>query len=215
MAYRALIPVKSLAEAKSRLATHMTQEQRSRLVLTMLHHVLCILQGSGLLEQISVVSPDERVLASVRAWGAQPLVEEQHGHNPALHAAAARELATGATALLTISADLPLLRSQDIRSMLEASQRHDVVLAASQDGTGTNAILVRPPLALPYVFGTHSLQRYLEEAKQRHLSATLYKSSGTAFDIDTIEDVTTLRNYKERDELAHSSSTIHHFQYCA
>ena len=79
MVYRALIPVKSLAEAKSRLATHMTQEQRSRLVLTMLHHVLCTLQESGLLEQISVVSPDERVLTSVRAWGAQSLVEEHAG----------------------------------------------------------------------------------------------------------------------------------------
>ena len=73
MAYRALIPVKSLAEAKSRLAKHMTQEQRSRLVLTMLHHVLCTLQESGLLDQISVVSPDERVLTSVRAWGAQSM----------------------------------------------------------------------------------------------------------------------------------------------
>src|SRR5947199_10493220 len=125
MAYRALIPVKSLSAAKSRLATHMTQEQRSRLVLSMLYHVLRTLQESALLEQISVVSPDERVLSSVRAWGAQPLVEEQHGHNPALHAAAARELAAGATALLTISADLPLLRSRDIRSMLEASQHHD------------------------------------------------------------------------------------------
>lgn len=215
MTYRALIPVKSLTEAKSRLAPHMTQEQRSRLVLTMLHHVLCTLQESGSLEQISVVSPDERVLTSVRIWGAQPVVEEQHGHNPALHAAAARELAAGTTALLTISADLPLLRPQDIRSMLEASQRHDVVLAPSQDGTGTNAILVRPPLALPYVFGIHSLQRYLEEARQRYLSATLYKSPGTAFDIDTIEDVTTLRNYKGRCELEYNNSTLHHFRHCA
>src|SRR5438876_6260320 len=104
MAYRALIPVKSLAEAKSRLAKHMTQEQRSRLVLAMLHHVLCTLQESALLEQISVVSPDERVLTSVQVWGAQPLIEEQHGHNPALYAAATKELASGATALLTISA---------------------------------------------------------------------------------------------------------------
>ena len=99
--------------------------------------------------------------------------------------------------------------------MLEASQCHDVVLAPSQDGTGTNAILVRPPLALAYVFGIHSLQRYLEEAKQRHLSATLYKSLGIAFDIDTFEDVTTLRNHKERDEREYCSSTISYFRYCA
>ena len=99
--------------------------------------------------------------------------------------------------------------------MIEASQRYDVVLAPSQDATGTNAGVVRPPLALPYVFGAHSLQRYLDETQQRRLSVTLYESPGTAFDIDTFEDVTTLRNCKGRDTTEYSIATIHYLQYCA
>jgi 2-phospho-L-lactate/phosphoenolpyruvate guanylyltransferase len=189
MKHTALIPVKSLITAKSRLAPSLSQHQRQRLVLDMLNHVLCVLLDSELFEQVSVVSQDERVLEQAYLWGARAMAEEQHGHNQALHAAALRELTEGVTSLLTISADLPLLTTQEIRCFFEQSRQHEVVLAPSRDGTGTNAILVRPPLAVPYVFGPDSLQSFLEAAKQRQLSYSMYQRIGLALDIDTIEDL--------------------------
>ena len=189
MTYRALIPVKSLNAAKSRLAAHLTLHQRANLVLDMLHHVIQVLHESNLLEQISVVSPDHRVLAQAQTWGAHTLTEELPGHNAALHMAALKHREEGTTALLTIAADLPLLHRNDIRSMIEKSLQHQVVLASSRDGTGTNAILVRPPLALPYLFGPNSFQRYQQAAKQHHLSYTTHHSLGLALDIDTIDDL--------------------------
>jgi 2-phospho-L-lactate/phosphoenolpyruvate guanylyltransferase len=193
MTYRAIIPVKSLREAKSRLTPYLSPSQRSDLVLDMLHHVVHILQASNVLEAVSVVSADAYVLEQAQLWGARALVEEAHGHNQALHAAALRELASGATTLLTISADLPLLQIADVRRMIELSMCYDVVLAASHEGTGTNALLVHPPLGLPYVFGPNSLPRYVEEARKRHLSSMLYKSSSIALDIDTIHDLEQFR----------------------
>ncbi len=95
----------------------------------------------------------------------------------------------GVTTLLTISADLPLLTTQEIRCFFEQSLQHDVVLAPSRDGTGTNAIMVRPPLAVPYVFGPGSLQSYVEAARQKHLSYSKFHSVGLALDIDTIDDL--------------------------
>ena len=187
--YRALIPVKSLSEAKSRLADHLTLRQRENLVLDMLHHVLQALRESNVLEQISVVSPDRRVLKQAQAWGAQAHIEEVPGHNAALHVAALQEQEAGSSALLTISADLPLLHPGDIRMMILHSAHYPVVLAPARDGTGTNAILVRPPLAVPYLFGPDSLQRYQQAARQRQLDSTLYQSIGLALDIDTIDDL--------------------------
>jgi 2-phospho-L-lactate guanylyltransferase len=189
MKYSALIPVKSLTTAKSRLASFFTQHQRERLVLDMFHHVLCVLLDSELFEKVSVVSSDKEVLEKAYVWGAQAVVEEYNGHNQALHAAALREISEGVTTLLTISADLPLLTTQEIRCFFEQSLQHDVVLASSRDGTGTNAIMVHPPLAVPYVFGPGSLQSYLESARQRHLSYSIYHSIGLALDIDTIDDL--------------------------
>ncbi len=189
MKYNALIPVKSLVTAKSRLASSFTQHQRERLVLDMLHHVLCVLLDRELFEKVSVVSSDKQVLEKAYLWGAQAVVEEYHGHNQALHAAALREMSEGVTTLLTISADLPLLTTQEIRCFYEQSLQHDVVLAPSRDGTGTNAIMVHPPLAVPYVFGTGSLQNFVEAAKQKHLSYSKFRSIGLALDIDTIDDL--------------------------
>lgn len=189
MMYTALVPVKSLAIAKSRLAPYLSHHQRELLVLDMLHHVLKTLHRSELFEHVSVVSADERVLDQALVWGAQALPEEKDGHNPALQAAALQELEAGSTALLTISADLPLLTIRDIRTLVEQSAQYEVVLAASREGTGTNAILIRPPLALPYLFGPNSLQLHRQAAMQRHLSYTIYSSCGLALDIDTVEDV--------------------------
>ena len=168
----------------------------------MLSHVIQTLLDCSLLERVSVVSPDPRVLDYAQMWGAHTLLEEQQGHNPALQAAAKRELAQGTTALLTISADLPLLQQSDIERMLLASQHYDVVLAPSQEGTGTNAVLMRPPLALPYVFGPNSLQRYLEEAEQRELLMTQIKRPGLSLDVDTLKDLELFRRYEEEEQTA-------------
>lgn len=189
MNYHALVPVKSLDEVKSRLATHLTLKQRQQLVLDMLRHVLQTLQQSELFEQIAVVSPDKRVLQHAERWGVLALVEEHTGHNEALYAAALRERKEGVMGLLTISADLPLLHPADIRTLIAQSEQYEVVLAASRDRTGTNAILMRPPLVLPYLFGPNSLQRYQQAAWNRQAGSIIYSTLGLALDVDTVDDL--------------------------
>jgi 2-phospho-L-lactate guanylyltransferase len=203
--YTALIPVKSLSEVKSRLAPYCTPEQRANLVLHMLNHVIMTLQESQLFSRISVVSPDAHVREITQQWGAVALKEELAGHNPALTAAAHQEIMAGSQALLTISADLPLLQTRDLQGLVEQSQRYQVVLAPSQEGTGTNAILVRPPLALPYVFGLNSLQHYQHEASRQNLSHTLHKTLGLAVDIDTIDDIEMLQDVEISQHYTHTS----------
>jgi 2-phospho-L-lactate guanylyltransferase len=206
MKYSALVPVKALAQAKSRLAPHLSNRERESLVLDMLAHVLHILRSSEQFETISVVSEDRRVLSLAAQWGAHPSLEEQHGHNPALSAAAMRELADGVKALLTISADLPLLTVSDVTAMCTLAEQFNVVLAPSREGTGTNALLTRPPLAIPYLFGTNSRERHLEAAHEKYLSSVLYHSCSLAFDVDTVEDVHELQRmnpaWRERREIS-------------
>ena len=233
MKYSALVPVKSLALAKSRLASHLSQHQRATLVLDMLQHVIHVLCESEIFEQVYVVSADTRVLELASHWGAEALRETYPGHNPALQAAALTIMQRAAwreglfatwlalaqqdelprvpdsrvlhalcdEALLTISADLPLLETQDIRQLTRLADRYQVVLAGSSDGTGTNALLVRPPLALPYLFGLNSLPAHLHAADERQLSYTLYHNARLAFDVDTPDDF----HYLEQSEHAWSA----------
>lgn len=220
MKYSALVPVKSLAIAKSRLADHLSQYQRETLVLDMLSHVVHTLCDSEIFEQVYVVSSDLRVLELAQDWGAEGLRETQPGHNPALQAAALTILERAAwrrgaystwlalherstrinevgenlrlqfqdQGLLTISADLPLLTQKELCALVNEAQRHQIVLAGSSDGSGTNALLTRPPLVLPYLFGANSLPAYIQAAHARQLSYTLYSHANLAFDIDTLED---------------------------
>ena len=104
---------------------------------------------------------------------------------------------------MTVSADLPLLCTSDILALIEQSKQHQVVLGSSLDSSGTNALLVRPPLALPYLFGPDSLHRYLDAATQKHLSSVILRRIGLAFDLDTIGDLRELQvlRSESRDEV--------------
>lgn len=226
MKYSALIPVKTLALAKSRLAVHLSPQQRETLVLDMLYHVVHTLCESDVFEQVYVVSADSRILELVQHWGVEALRETRAGHNPALSAAALTILERTAwrhgaystwtilrqqdrlekaeisritqlfanEGLLTISADLPLITQEDIRALIQEAEQHQLVLVSSSDGTGTNALLTRPPLAIPYLFGINSLSAYIRAARAHHITYTLYHNTHLAFDVDTPEDIQKLEN---------------------
>jgi 2-phospho-L-lactate guanylyltransferase len=213
MKYSALIPVKSLKAAKSRLAAHLTPEQRANLMLDMLHHVVSTLQESHEFTHISVVSADLRVLIQAQTWGARALLEERIGHNPALTAAAQHEIQAypETAALLTISADLPYVSVNDIHEFIDLSYESSLVLAASQEGTGTNAILARPPLIVPYAFGTNSLAHFRANAERQHLRYALCTRPGLALDVDTINDVTLL--HRQPATVGYLNPRYSHTQY--
>lgn len=190
MTYHALIPVKSLKNAKSRLANNLSLEERKNLVLAMLNHVISILQSVKKISQITLVTSDQTIQEHINYDNISIFPEEKVGHNPALTVAAHHETAT----LLTISADLPLLTRDDVRQLLSLASLYDIVLAPAKD-KGTNAILMKP-LALPYLFGKNSFEKYSNEAKKRNLTVGIYKSQTTAFDIDTIADFHLLQKSK-------------------
>ena len=70
--------------------------------------------------------------------------------NAAVSRGLAAVAASGAEAALVLTADLPLARPERHRRRPGAPRRPDqsVVLVPSADGTGTNAMLLRPPEAL-------------------------------------------------------------------
>src|SRR3990172_8109799 len=114
----ALLPVKRLSEAKSRLAPLLGDELRRALVLALLGDTLALLERIPL--EAAVISADEQVLALARDLGALPIAEAESCRR--LNQAATcgvHELAgRGATAVLVLAADLPLLGVEDVRLLL-------------------------------------------------------------------------------------------------
>jgi 2-phospho-L-lactate guanylyltransferase len=187
----ALIPVKGLASAKSRLTPPFSNDERAALTLAMLRHVVAAAQASGVLDRITVISPDTAVLDVAEALGVVALRQRTTGLNPALDEARADAVLHGAEAVLALHADLPRLDPADIVAIVASLPPPPpaVILAPDYTGSGTNALLIAPPDAFPFLFGPDSFARHLAAVERLNLPYAIASAPGIAGDVDTPDDV--------------------------
>jgi len=188
----AIVPIKALTAAKSRLAAALDPAARAALTMRALGNVLAALDTPGIAARV-VVTPDEAVLRAAEAAGALGLRQAGEGLNEGLAQGRAWAVAAGAEAILIVLGDLPLLARPDVEALLDLADRPGVaVFAPDRHGMGTNAILLRPPDALPFAFGVGSLARHRAAAAARGLAPRWYDAPGTALDLDTPADLAAL-----------------------
>jgi 2-phospho-L-lactate guanylyltransferase len=185
----AVVPVKSLVEAKSRLRPFLEARERADLVLRMMEGVLLALKGSGI-ERTFVVSPDRRVLEAARDLGAVTLLQSGSGLNPALDEGRRRVIEAGSRSLLVLPADLPTVGAADVLALPGAADgAPSMVIAPDLSRSGTNALLLEPPGAVPFLFGTGSFGAHLRAARELGVRARVCEREGLSFDLDTGADL--------------------------
>ncbi len=188
----AVVPVKDLWGTKSRLRPILDPGARAGLTVYMMGRVVSALKGAGV-EGVCVVSPDRIVLKGARERSAEPLLQESRGLNPALEEGRRWAMDRGASALLVLPADLPLLDAGDVRAVLRcAGEAPSVTISPDGAHAGTNALLIRPPDALPFAFGPDSYERHLRAARERGLEVRVCERPHLSFDLDTAEDLARL-----------------------
>ncbi len=160
----AIVPVKSLAQAKQRLAGILPVEARRRLMLIMLDDVLATLRQVERLGPVLVVTPDAEVAEFAANAGASVLREAAgQGHSAAAIAGFTYAQSHGAVRALTLPADAPLVTAAELRSLIESAEATagpHLTLVPSHDGDGTNGFLVSPPDLLQPSFGPGSFARH-------------------------------------------------------
>ncbi|MBA3451267.1 MAG: 2-phospho-L-lactate guanylyltransferase [Chloroflexia bacterium] len=189
----AVVPIRSLHQGKSRLASVLEPGARLALLRFAAGRVIAAACDSGVVETILVVSPDPATLDWAAALGprvvplAQP--ESAPGLNGAIDAGRGWALAAQVTAMLSLFADLPFLAPDDIQTI--ASRVESVVLGADRRANGTNALLLRlddPGTRFRFSFGEGSLGKHLTEARRLKLDVAVHHAPGIGFDLDTPED---------------------------
>ncbi|MDP8948230.1 MAG: 2-phospho-L-lactate guanylyltransferase [Actinomycetota bacterium] len=192
MSVFAVVPVKDLWGTKSRLKPILDPGARAGLTLYMMGRVVSAISGAGV-ENVCVVSPDRIVLAEAAERGATPLLQESRGLNPALEEGRRWAMERGGSSLLVLPADLPLIDAEDVSAVLEGGGGTPSMMI-SPDGahSGTNALLLRPPDVLPFVFGPGSYEAHLWAARERGLDIRVSERPHLAFDLDTAEDLARL-----------------------
>jgi len=182
----AVVPVKPFDDAKSRLARELDKRQRRELARVMMRHSVGTLRASAPIEHVLVVSSDPEALAFASDLGAEPLREMGGDLNLALDEARGHAAENGASALLVLASDLPLVLPSDVDAM--AAMDADVVIAHDRRREGTNALLLRPTGVIDFSFGTSSYERHTELAAAAGVTFLPINRHGLAFDIDLPQD---------------------------
>jgi 2-phospho-L-lactate guanylyltransferase len=182
--------VKRLSESKTRLSPALSLKERERLVGMMLVDVLNAVSHSKMVSRTIIVSPDNTVLKGLYSRNVEIIGEENgRGLNVALKHAVVYSLRNGATSLLVLPADIPLITKNDIEQIIASSSDDGIVIVPSEDGLGTNALALTPPDVISTAFGSNSFQSHLNLAQIRGIPAKVLKIERVSLDIDTTDHV--------------------------
>ena len=191
----AIVPVKPLHESKRRLAHILSAVERADLIHRFLAHTLTVLNQSGVIDRVLVVSSDERVLATAQRQGAELLVETAVlGLNPAVTHAVQFAADAGATAVLILPADLPFIEKEDVDIMVQERRNgrgplSTLVICSDDKSEGTNALFLSPPTCFTFYYGPDSLKRHVQEAVQKGRTVHIIPNAPhLKFDLDTEGD---------------------------
>ena len=189
----AIVPMKPLAQGKSRLSETLSADQRADLALGMLRRVVLAIKAASVYT-IWVVGGDDRVREMTRGLGAESMDELGKDLNDTLKKAFELAFEQGKSALY-VAGDLPFLKAADIHSMMQASRSQgNVTLAPARRDGGTNSILV--PLGVPMQpeLGQGSFMKHLTQAARLETSVAINSSYGLGFDLDVVDDLETFQH---------------------
>jgi 2-phospho-L-lactate guanylyltransferase len=185
----AVIPVKPFSEAKSRLGGVLDANERRILAERLLMRSLDVLHRVSEIDHTLVVSRDADALRIAAEVGAEPLRERGRGLNPALRYAIDHAVNQGARKLLIMASDLPMVSPADVREMLDDDRERAVTIGRDRHGSGTNALLLRPPVAIEPAFGRRSFEAHSAAAREAGIEARIVFRPGLALDLDRPADL--------------------------
>ena len=194
----ALIPVKKLAESKSRLLSRLPDETRHALTLAMLEDLIDALKATPGIDRIAVTTPDETVATVARGAGAEALMRFEPGLNAALEDGIERLCGASEARgdILIVLGDVAGAMPEDFAELLrraDESSAPGVWLAPSADG-GSSALLQHPAGVLPCRFGRDSAKRHQEAADAEGVAYHVTKLASLAIDLDQPEDLEAFLN---------------------
>lgn len=176
-----VVPVKAFARAKARLAPALALPQRAELARRMAAGVV---HAAGP-ARTWVVCDDEDVAAWAEAEGAAVCWQPGQGLNGAVRAAVLERFTSGATRVVVVHGDLPLIASLDAVD----PAGDELVLVPDRHGSGTNVVST-PTAAYRFAYGPGSFDRHVAEAARLELPICVVEDASLGWDVDEPADLT-------------------------
>lgn len=206
----AVVPVKHFANAKQRLADTLPARSRIALMQAMVTDVLIALRRATLVDGVVVVTGEEIAEQIAVNYGAEVVSDPQdQGHSAAVATGIQWAIGRGAERVILVPGDCPVLDPKEVDGLLASDPEDqgpargvyevtpEVTIVPDRHGTGTNALVLRPPTVMPASFGPGSRARHAEAA--RAAGAAVYEAEPWTLllDVDTGDDLETLRQHLE------------------
>ncbi|WP_243391626.1 7,8-didemethyl-8-hydroxy-5-deazariboflavin synthase CofG, partial [Pseudohalioglobus lutimaris] len=189
----ALVPLKSLDAAKSRLAEILTPAERSALVEAMVRDVLAVLVEHAGIESVTLVSSDLAAHTLAAECGAS-FIDEDKLQGTGLNAVVSESVellaAGGADSILIVHGDVPALQATDVTAALQIhAESGGLVIGTDIDSRGSNLLLFTVKDIPEFHYGEDSCERHARWAQDLGRQVSVLRHSGLALDIDRPNDL--------------------------
>ncbi len=180
-----LIPFKSLATAKQRLASALNQQQRAQLAEAMLRDVMTAAAGVTDLIDVALVTGDGRARQLAEEFGFLVIEDtENQSETAATAMATAWCEQRGYDTTIVVPADIPLITSDELQRVLDAAPNEGAVFVPAYDRRGSNCILRRPASIISLRFGNDSFVPHCEAMRRTGKELIILELPGMGLDID-------------------------------
>lgn len=188
-----VLPVKRFGLAKQRLAAGLDAARRAAVVGAMLEDVLEAIGETRSVARTIVVTSEPRAVEMSVAAGTEVVPDpDEGGHSGATLAGIARAVELGASRVLLLPGDCPLLEPRELERLLTGLPERYVAIVPDRHGTGTNALALAPPGAIEPSFGEGSCARHVAAAREAGVPFAVEELPSLALDLDTPADVIAL-----------------------
>jgi len=191
MKIAAVIPMKCLHSAKSRLSRILTAKQRKNLAMYLLDATIKELRNCDFISEIVIVSSDEAVKHYSCLNNLKFIKDWDEGVNKAVMLADKYCIDNGINANIVIPPDLPFVSAKEIDKICIISNKYHkcIIICPSKRLDGTNILFRKPPGVIKTHYDNNSYMNHLKEASKIKIPIESLDIVKLMFDLDTEDDL--------------------------
>ena len=210
MSISLVIPIKQLENAKQRLGTLLSAEERKVLFQAMVEDVLEAAISCDSVDEVMITTNDTVVAELGAQYGARILPEPtEPGLIQAVTHAANTLTEEGVNVMVFLPGDVPLVTVDELNVVLEGigqSDENEMMIVPASDLGGSNCVVTSPPNCMNFGFGEDSFRRHLGIARELGIEPSVARLPGIGLDVDTPQDLLELADELVRKNLDTNTS---------
>ena len=201
MKIAAIIPVKTFANAKTRL--DISSPQKQKLCEIMLEEILHTISISPQIEKTVIVTKEEKAIKIGKKFNTITIIDEkEESVNNAVSLADKYLIENNFHASIVFPQDIPYIKTQDIDFMLNyKAPPNFAIIVPSRRFDGTNALMRMPTDLMKTHYDEDSYKIHMNTAKKHTLNVAMVFVKRIMWDVDNMEDLEFLLQQNEKPDV--------------